>query len=187
MVRSRGAPAPWEAGRPGWALGLDWIVSAGSSRGLSDGVGRRAHTERVTSAPHFNQWRDLRHAALALIADGLTGNAKAFLKAVRETKAPAMVLLFALPRSLCPGRVGRRTRPRTTPGKAATSVAGWGLRQQSRCCGRGWLAKIRRREPAGLTALRLRSPKRLFSRQHGFRPARAMIRNAWSSGPQQLF
>ena len=56
----------------------------------------------MSSAPLFNDWKALRVAALALIAAGVTGKATAFLKAVREAKAAALVLLFALARSLWP-------------------------------------------------------------------------------------
>ena len=56
----------------------------------------------MSSAPLFNDWKALRVAALALIAAGVAGKAKAFLKAVREAKAAALVLLFALARSLWP-------------------------------------------------------------------------------------
>ena len=56
----------------------------------------------MQSAPTFNDWKALRVAILALIAAGVTGQAKAFLKAVREAKAAAVVLLFALARSLWP-------------------------------------------------------------------------------------
>jgi hypothetical protein len=56
----------------------------------------------MQSAPTFNDWKALRLAVLALIAAGVTGQAKAFLKAVREAKAAAVVLLFALARSLWP-------------------------------------------------------------------------------------
>lgn len=56
----------------------------------------------MPSAPTFNDWKALRVAVLGLIAAGVTGRAKAFLKAVRETKAAALVLLFALARSLWP-------------------------------------------------------------------------------------
>ena len=51
-------------------------------------------------APTFNDWKALRLAVLALIAAGVTGQARAFLKAVREAKAAAVVLLIALARSL---------------------------------------------------------------------------------------
>ena len=54
----------------------------------------------MQSAPTFNDWKALRLAVLALIAAGVTGQARAFLKAVREAKAAAVVLLFALARSL---------------------------------------------------------------------------------------
>ena len=54
----------------------------------------------MQSAPTFNDWKALRVAILALIAAGVTGQARAFLKAVREAKAAAVVLLFALARSL---------------------------------------------------------------------------------------
>ena len=53
-------------------------------------------------APTFNDWKALRLAVLALIAAGVTGQAREFLKAVREAKAAALVLLFALARSLWP-------------------------------------------------------------------------------------
>ena len=56
----------------------------------------------MQSAPTFNDWKALRPAILALIAAGVTGQARAFLKAVREAKAAAVVLLFALARSLWP-------------------------------------------------------------------------------------
>ena len=56
----------------------------------------------MQSAPTFNDWKALRVAILALIAAGVTGQARAFLKAVREAKAAAVVLLFALARSLWP-------------------------------------------------------------------------------------
>ena len=56
----------------------------------------------MNPAPTFNDWKALRIAALALIAAGVTGQTKAFLKAVREAKAAALVLLFALARSLWP-------------------------------------------------------------------------------------
>ncbi len=56
----------------------------------------------MQTAPTFNDWKALRLAVLALIAAGVTGQAKAFLKAVREAKAAAVVLLFALARSLWP-------------------------------------------------------------------------------------
>ena len=56
----------------------------------------------MQSTPTFNDWKALRLAVLALIAAGVTGQAKAFLKAVREAKAAAVVLLFALARSLWP-------------------------------------------------------------------------------------
>lgn len=54
----------------------------------------------MTSAPGYYDWKALRVAVVALIAAGLTGQPKAFLKAVREAKAAAVVLLFALARSL---------------------------------------------------------------------------------------
>ena len=53
-------------------------------------------------APTFNDWKALCLAVLALIAAGVTGQAREFLKAVREAKAAAVVLLFALARSLWP-------------------------------------------------------------------------------------
>ena len=56
----------------------------------------------MSPAPTFNDWKALRAALLALIAAGVTGQAKAFLKAVREAKAAALLLLFALARSLWP-------------------------------------------------------------------------------------
>ena len=56
----------------------------------------------MSPAPTYADWKALRTAILALIAAGVTGQAKAFLKAVRETKAAAVVLLFALARSLWP-------------------------------------------------------------------------------------
>ncbi len=56
----------------------------------------------MQAAPTFNDWKALRLAVLALIAAAVTGQAKAFLKAVREAKAAAVVLLFALARSLWP-------------------------------------------------------------------------------------
>ncbi len=56
----------------------------------------------MQAAPTFSDWKALRLAVLALIAAGVTGQAKAFLKAVREAKAAAVVLLFALARSLFP-------------------------------------------------------------------------------------
>ena len=56
----------------------------------------------MSPAPTFNDWKALRSALLALIAAGVTGQAKAFLKAVREAKAAALLLLFALARSLWP-------------------------------------------------------------------------------------
>ena len=56
----------------------------------------------MTPAPTYADWKALRVAILALIAAGVTGQARAFLKAVREAKAAAVVLLFALARSLWP-------------------------------------------------------------------------------------
>ncbi len=53
-------------------------------------------------APTYADWKALRLAVLALIAAGVTGHTRKFLKAVREAKAAAVVLLFALARSLCP-------------------------------------------------------------------------------------
>ena len=70
----------------------------------------------MQSAPTYNDWKALRVAILALIAAGVTGQAKAFLKAVREAKAAAVVLLFALARSLWPED---ETQKDWTPPKAA--------------------------------------------------------------------
>ncbi len=56
----------------------------------------------MQAAPTFNDWKALRVAVLALIAAGVTGQPRAFLKAVREAKAAAVVLLFGLARSLWP-------------------------------------------------------------------------------------
>ncbi len=53
-------------------------------------------------APTFNDWKALRIAVSALIAEGVLGRAQAFLRAVKEAKAAALVLLFALARSLWP-------------------------------------------------------------------------------------
>ncbi len=56
----------------------------------------------MSPAPTYADWKALRTAILALIAAGVTGEAKPFLKAVREAKAAAVTLLFALARSLWP-------------------------------------------------------------------------------------
>ncbi len=77
----------------------------------------------MNPAPTFNDWKALRLAILALIAAGVTGKKQAFLKAVREAKAAALVLLFALARSLWPEddveekdpKPSRAWRPRRTP------------------------------------------------------------------------
>lgn len=71
----------------------------------------------MSPTPTFQDWNALRLAVVALIAAGVTGQAKAFLKAVREAKAAALVLLFALARSLWteddpPSKARRAAQPR---------------------------------------------------------------------------
>ncbi len=104
-------PSPWFCaaktrvqGRP---LNMVWILGSASrpqddGGALSDRVQTPPHTQPMQAAPTFNDWKALRIAILALIAAGVTGQARAFLKAVREAKAAALVLLFALARSLWP-------------------------------------------------------------------------------------
>jgi hypothetical protein len=85
-----------------WTPGPPFRESRRSEGVFSDRAHPTPHTRPMTPAPTYADWKALRTAILALIAAGVTGQAKAFLKAVREAKAAAVVLLFALARSLWP-------------------------------------------------------------------------------------
>ena len=93
---------------PGASAHKAWILGSASrpqddgGAGLSDRVGSAPHTDPMQPAPTFNDWKALRIAVSALIAEGVLGRAQAFLRAVKEAKAAALVLLFALARSLWP-------------------------------------------------------------------------------------
>jgi hypothetical protein len=54
----------------------------------------------MPSAPTYDHWKALRLAVAALIADAVLNPVRAFVRAVKEAKAQAVALVFALARSL---------------------------------------------------------------------------------------
>ncbi len=68
--------------------------------GLSDRAHPPHHTGRMSSAPTYDQWKALRLAVAALIAQALLNPVRAFVRAVKEAQAQAVALVFALARDM---------------------------------------------------------------------------------------